>query len=104
MRTLPIVSLIPLLLAACASPAPTGAVIPVQRTQYVCSQGETVELRYFPDQGVAVLVRQGQTMELHPQPVASGFLYTNGPHAVRGKGDEIQIEVGRMVPLPCKAR
>lgn len=91
------------LLTACAAPAPQGEPTGERRVQYRCSQGETVEVRYFPLQGVAVLVRQGKPMELQQQPVASGFLYSSGPHAVRGKGDDIQIEVGRMVPLACKA-
>ena len=60
-------------------------------------------MRFFPRQGVAVLVRHGMPIELQQQPSGSGFVYSNGPNTVRGKGDEITIEIGRMVPLACKA-
>jgi hypothetical protein len=61
-------------------------------------------MRFLPAQGVGVLVRNGKPMELQQRPAASGFLYSNGPNTVRGKGDEIMVEIGRMVPLKCTAR
>lgn len=79
---------------------PTGE----HRAQFVCDDGETVEMRYFPLQGVAVVVRHGNTIELQQQPSGSGFIYSNGPNTVRGKGDEIMIEIGRRVPIKCKTR
>ncbi len=61
-------------------------------------------MRFFPKQGVGVLVRNGRPMELQQQPAASGFVYGNGPTTVRGKGDELTMEIGRMVPIRCQAR
>jgi hypothetical protein len=61
-------------------------------------------MRFFPLQGVGVLMRHGKPMELQQQPAASGFLFTSGPHTVRGKGRELTIEVGRMVSIQCQAR
>lgn len=61
-------------------------------------------MRFFPAQGVGVLVHGDRTWELQQQPAAYGFLYSNGPNAVRGKGDELIVEVGRMVPLKCQAK
>lgn len=71
--------------------------------QFNCNTNETIEMRFFPLQGVGVLVRNGNTMELQQQPTASGFSYTNGPTTVRGKGDELIVEIGRMAPIRCEA-
>jgi len=79
---------------------PTGE----RRVGFTCDNGEEVEVRFFPLQGVAVLVRHGKTIELQQQPSGSGFIYSNGPNTLRGKGDEIMIEIGRMVPIKCTAR
>lgn len=103
------IAISPLLLAACGSVPesdpwlPAGMPpTPMTKVLYGCATGETIEMRFFPEQGVAVLVRHGVTHELHPQPVASGFHYTNGPYGVRGKGDELQLEVSRMAPITCR--
>jgi membrane-bound inhibitor of C-type lysozyme len=61
-------------------------------------------MRFFPEQGVGVLVRGGQTIELQQQPAASGFIYSNGPNTVRGKGDELRLEIGRMAAITCRSR
>lgn len=61
-------------------------------------------MRFFPLQGVGVLVRNGKPMEMQQQPAASGFIYSNPPTTVRGKGNELTIEVGGMVPIQCQAR
>lgn len=95
-----------LLMAGCAVPSasepdsePTGE----RRVDFRCANGETVQLRFFPQQGVAVLVRGGSMVELQQQPAASGFVYANGPTTVRGKGDDLILEIGRMVPIRCRA-
>jgi membrane-bound inhibitor of C-type lysozyme len=74
-----------------------------RHVRFICDNKEEVEMRFFPREGTAVLVRHGRTIELKQQPSGSGFLYSNGPNTVRGKGNEITVEVGRMVPLKCKA-
>ena len=51
-----------------------------------------------------MLVRGGRTLELQQQPSGSGFVYSNGPSTVRGKGDELTLEIGRMAPIACRAR
>lgn len=75
-----------------------------RRVQFICNNNEAIEMRFFPLQGVGVLVRNGSTVELQQQPMASGFLYSNSSTTVRGKGDELIVEIGRMVPLECRAR
>ena len=66
--------------------------------------GESLSVRFLPAQGVAVLVRNGKTIELQQQPSGSGFIYSNGPNTIRGKGNDLTVEIGRMVPIQCKAR
>lgn len=74
------------------------------RTTFACDNDETIEVRFFPDQGIAVLVRGGQNVELNGEPVASGFRYSNGQTTIEGKGDELKMMVGMMAPTNCKAR
>lgn len=95
-----------LLIVGCASaPDVTRNNSPDEReVSFFCMNGETVSVRFFPAQGVAVLVRNGNNIELQQQPTGSGFLYSNGPNTIRGKGDELMLEIGRMVPVPCKGR
>ena len=74
------------------------------RTTFTCDNDETIEVRFFPDQGIAVLVRGGQNVELNGEPVASGFKYTNGQTTIRGKGNELTLNVGMMATAKCKAK
>lgn len=92
-------SMIVVLAAGCASPQETE-----RRVTFSCENGEVVEVHFMPKTGIAGLLRNGDSMELKQQPVASGFHYTNGPYAIRGKGDELIVEVGRMTPLKCTAK
>jgi membrane-bound inhibitor of C-type lysozyme len=78
-------------------------VTPQTRGTFACDNGETVEVRFFPEQGIAVLVRGGQNTELQGEPVASGFKYSNGQTTIRGKGDEFDLNVGMMATTKCKA-
>lgn len=58
-------------------------------------------MRFFPLQGVGVPVRNGEPVELQEQRAASGFIYSNGPNTVRGKGSELFIEIGRLARKPA---
>ncbi len=100
-----IVPLLLPLMAGCAAPPPPqwGEPTGERRVRYVCDNREDIEMRFFPLQGVGVLVRHGKTVELQQLPAASGFLYSNGPITVRGKGDDLTVEIGRMVPIQCRA-
>lgn len=72
------------------------------RGMWDCDNGETIELRFFPDQGIAVLVRGGQNTELQQERVASGIKYSNGQTTITGKADEIKLNVGMMAGTTCK--
>ena len=74
------------------------------RTTFACDNEETVEVRFFPDQGIAVLVRGGQNVELQQEPMGSGFKYSNGQTTIMGKGDELTLNVGMMATTKCKAK
>jgi membrane-bound inhibitor of C-type lysozyme len=74
------------------------------RASFTCDNDETIEVRFFPDQGVAVLVRGGENVELNGEPVASGFKYSNGQTTIQGKGDELMLNVGMMATAKCKAK
>ncbi len=103
MKRIPLAAVAALLVFGCAAPGIQGEPTGERRVRYLCENGETLEMRFFPLQGVGVLVRNGKPMELQQQPAASGFLYSNGPNTVRGKGDELMLEIGRMVPIRCHA-
>lgn len=105
MRLLIAVTVAACLATACASKPPIDDGSPDDReVAFTCSNGPDVSIRFFPAQGFAVLVRNGETIELQQQPGGSGFIYSNGPTTIRGKGDDLTVEIGRMVPLQCKAK
>lgn len=91
-------------LAACASGTRqvAGGDAPVA-VDFECDGGETLSVRFLPAESAAVLLRGGDALRLAQQPVASGFHYRHGATAIRGKGDELIVEIGRRVPLRCTA-
>lgn len=92
--------------AAATAKAASDAGLPVTpqtRTTFKCDNDETIEVRFFPEQGVAVLVRNGQNAELQQQPVASGFGYSDGQTTLRGKGSELKLDAGTAPTLTCRA-
>lgn len=93
-----------LLLAGCAAEQAAGPPPTDRRVGYRCDNGEQLEMRFFPQQGVGVLVRGGRTQELQQQPAASGFLYVGGGTTVRGQGEALRIELSQQPVLSCKAR
>lgn len=89
--------------AAPAAPAAPAEPTPARTARYLCDDGQPAELRFFPQQGVAVLVRGSERRELQQQPAASGFAYGTAPVALRGRGDQLSIDVGRRAPITCVA-
>lgn len=74
------------------------------RTTFTCDNDETIEVRFFPDQGIAVLVRGGKNVELNQEPMGSGFKYSNGQTTIQGKGNELMLNVGMMATAKCVAK
>lgn len=75
----------------------------VNVVRYRCEPQQNVTVTYFVDQERAQLERAGSTVELKQQPSGSGFIYSNGPNTIRGKGDDLTLEIGRMAAIQCKA-
>jgi len=90
-----------LMLAGCvakpALPAPEAIV-------FDCHNGEVMRVRFVAEPASAVLMRAQSEISLPQQPSGSGFIYSNGPNAIRGKGDALTVEIGRMLPIECRAR
>ncbi|MFN3370827.1 MAG: MliC family protein [Sphingomonadaceae bacterium] len=95
---------------ACA-PSPPAALPPPppsaeMRVDYACDNGEQVTVRYFPQEGVAVLVRGGQNQELQQQATPPGFTYSGGQTALRVSENRLtmQMNIGMMATASCTAR
>ncbi len=93
--------LIAMAVGACSSATPADA---DREVAFTCANGDSVAVRFSPGNRKAVLIRGGQGVELSQQPSGSGFVYSNGPNTIRGKGQDLTVEVGRMVPIQCKSR
>jgi membrane-bound inhibitor of C-type lysozyme len=72
------------------------------RVRCNCERSDTIEVE-FSSNGKATLYQDDGVIELPQAPTASGFHYTNGKIGIRGKGDEVMLEIGRMAPIPCRA-
>lgn len=69
---------------------------------YHCQRGESIDVLFTSS--AAILTRNSEQHTLAQQPTGSGFLYSNGKISIRGKGDNIILEIGRMAPLDCSAQ
>ena len=76
-----------------------------QSTQVIfeCERNEAITVRFFTDSERAVMTRNNEDIELKQERAASGFLYSNGPNSIRGKGDDLTVHIGRMAPINCRA-
>lgn len=102
LRTFSKIVLLAVLLTGCAG-ARKGDDVPQELpVRFICTNGEAIDVRFYPARRVALLIRNETSVELTQQPAASGFVYSNGPNTIRGKGDDLRVEIGRMVPLECK--
>lgn len=84
-------------------PASASAGVEVNEIAFTCEGGQSLRVRFYPTEDRAVMVRNGEEIELPQQVSASGFIYSNGPNTIYGKGDELTVEIGRMAPLQCRA-
>jgi len=91
-------ALLAITVAACTSPAEE-----VLEVQFSCVNSDDVTVRFFPGRELAILLRNGEQIELPQQISGSGFIYSNGPTTIRGKGNDLTVEIGRMVPIQCRS-
>lgn len=87
--------------AGCATPPATTQ---SREIAFACDNGETMTVRFSDAPAQAVLVRNGGEFVLPQQPSGSGFRYGDARHAIRGKGDALTVEIGRMAPIQCTAQ
>ena len=97
-RTVLAAALLVTTVAACRSPAEE-----VLEVQFACVNSDDVTVRFFPEQELAILLRNGEQIELPQQISGSGFIYSNGSTTIRGKGNDLTVEIGRMVPIQCRS-
>jgi membrane-bound inhibitor of C-type lysozyme len=76
----------------------------VRRVHFTCDNGEELQVVFFRTLQIADLVRNQKGTELSKQPSGSGFHYSNGTHTIRGKGEDLAIEVTQQPTLNCKAK
>jgi len=88
-------------LAGCAAKAP---VVSSEAVVFDCQNGEVLRVRFVAEPASAVLMREQSEISLPQQPSGSGFIYSNGPNTIRGKGNALTVEIGRMLPIQCQAR
>ncbi len=89
-----------------SSPVPSPPPPPSTNTRevaFACDNGEAMRVRFTEAPAQAVLMRGGSELVLPQQPSGSGFRYGNGRNTIHGQGDELMVEIGRMVPIRCTA-
>lgn len=99
------------LLAGCdrQTPPPQPAPPPPSaemRVTYNCDNGETVSVRYFPQQGIGVLTRGGQNVELQQEVTPGGFIYSAPPATkltVQQDRLRMSMMIGAMAVTQCIA-
>lgn len=90
-----------LMLAGCAAKPPLAS---PEAVVFDCQNGEVLRVRFVAEPASAVLMRAQSEISLPQQPSGSGFIYSNGPNTIRGKGSALTVEIGRMLPIQCQAR
>ncbi|MET0067479.1 MAG: MliC family protein [Candidatus Thiodiazotropha sp.] len=104
MKHLLSVMLLAWLLHACAAPEGNKAENSSRLVIYDCTNADSLSVRFYSDRQSADLLHRGVSIELQQRTTGSGFLYSNGPNTIRGNGDDLVVEIGRMAPLRCHAR
>lgn len=86
-----------------STPVPSAPAPPAERAYaFTCDNGERIQVRFSQARKLATLVRNGESVELPQQPSGSGFIYGNGRTTLRGKGDDLILEIGKMAPIRCQ--
>lgn len=86
-----------------AGPPPGMAPVPMTLTTLACEDGSTRTLRYFPEQGIAILMPDDAGKELQMEPVAAGVRYAGADLVVTGEGTKYMIARAGAEPIACTA-
>ena len=89
-------------ISGCAT-APQDGTLQTREVLYTCTNGDAVAVRYSTPPDTALLLRNGAEIPLNQQASTSGFVYSNGPNTIRGNGNNLTVEIGRMMPIECVA-
>ncbi len=73
------------------------------RTRFTCADGSAIELRFFPEQGVAVLLRNGGSQELQAEPAGEAYRYRGDGVLVEGKDNSLNLTIGTTPDIACTA-
>lgn len=87
---------------AASAPVPTAPASDERSFAFACDDGQRIQVRFSQARRMATLLRGGESIELPQQASGSGFIYSNGRTTLRGKGEELILEVGRMAPIRCR--
>lgn len=91
------------MLVGCATQSEPPAEDGTREVAFTCDNGETMRVRFMQSPAQAVLMRNGAEIVLPQQPSGSGFVYGTPRQTIRGKGDALTVEIGRMAPIQCTA-
>ena len=75
-----------------------------KKVEYSCKNNRKLTVSYTSANDEAIAIINGQHRQpiiLPAKPTASGFLYSNGKHTLRGKAGDLQWTIGRMMPIKC---
>lgn len=86
-----------------AGPPPGMRPTPMTLTRLACADGSTPTLRYFPEQGIAILMPDDVGNELQMEPVAAGVRYAGADLVVTGEGTSYTIARAGAEPIACTA-
>lgn len=104
MKIITLLTIASISLIGCTKTTSQDKPVEVKEVSYSCDRGDEVQVQFFSNQGLATLLRDGQTFELKQLPAGSGFHYSNGPMSIRGKAGDLTVLIGRMAAIRCKAQ
>lgn len=85
-----------------ASAAHASQPKPIKAT-YMCDKGHTLKV-VFQGSRAFVTAKNGKPITLTQSMTADGFLYTDGKHSLRGRGDNATWTKVGYKPLNCTAK
>lgn len=88
--------------AALVAAGTADAKAPIKAT-YTCDGGQTLKVVFEGDSAL-VTSKSGKPMALKQGMAADGFLYSDGKHSLRGRGNNATWTSGDYKPINCWAK
>jgi membrane-bound inhibitor of C-type lysozyme len=89
-------------------PPPSSEVAPPQpaaaatiNATFACANGLKLAVVFDNTANTATVTTDKLNVVLPARTTGSGYWYSDGRHGLRGKGKEVQWEVGRALPVKC---